>query len=116
MENQNQHIEKAKAFADAWRAIADVVEANPDPVFLAAMDYGLDTITAPVGTGEGARERILAAARAFQAAGHGVREYPATDEVHGGVRVEVGPVTISIYASREALADTDSPILGEVES
>lgn len=107
MENRTEHIEKAKAYADAWRAIADVVENNPDPLFLEAMSYGLDTITAPVGTGRGARERILAVAEAFGAAGFEFAEW--SDESSGGIKVKVGPVTISAFANRRALADYPPP-------
>lgn len=107
MRDQNPHTEQAKAYADAWRAIADVVENNPDPVFLEAISYGLDTITAPVGAGSGARERILAVAAAFGAAGFEFSEW--SDESSGGIKVKVGPTTISAYASRRALADAPPP-------
>lgn len=107
MEDRSKHIERAKAYADAWRAIADVVESNPDPVFLEAMSYGLDTITAPVGATRGARERILAVANAFLAAGIPVTEY--SDETSGGIKVKAGPTTITAYANRRALTDEPPP-------
>lgn len=93
----SDHIEMAAGL----RELAAFIEKNPQLVEV--LSYPLHNMLAPLYVHENPQALMADFARAGARAGAEVRK--TFDDSHGGVNVAFGPVTVRVYAPREAVCE-----------
>lgn len=90
---------KATEYAEGLRALADMVETNPDGPLMKDLRYALARMLAPVDD----RESVVTAVRAALRAGAKVDKYLHGD--YAGALLIFGPITIQVYTEREEVCE-----------
>jgi hypothetical protein len=88
---------------DGLRVLVALAEANPEVAALLDDTYALDRLLVPVGPLDDPKAALATFIRAAKAAGHPVAK--SYDDNYGSVDIDLGGVTVQVYAERAKVCE-----------